>query len=1571
MTIDLSDFNDEELRKLAVALEALDKKDVKNTEKPQNDDELHAWILNNLGINVTRKATCPEHDAPFDVIADLFFGREDSALVIGSRGSGKTYIASLWIYLSCHFNPHIEAATVGAIEIQAKRAYSYLKDFINKKGDEKIADSLISETKWAHGAKAEILTGSKSCHPANEPILTTKGYKPISELDPQKDQLASFNKPYLTWGNIPGKIVKGETSRYPGVTYHKNIGKYQAQVNSEEGRVHIGFFDTEEEAWEQVVKYHDENPKIVFPFKIDSWDYDGPLYVIKTENSVTKVTPNHELLLKLTKESRDKWVVYLMKKGEYWRIGKTSVSRLSKRANEEDCEGLWALSVHDTEKDCIASEIILQTKYQLPPVCFDNKTVHDAVKDISSVGARRLLAERNMYENLPLIQRKGTSRKLFDNQWIKTIAANIVPFSGLFEVPTTTEKFENLGGREEAVNLVAYVDVEDYSGKVYGIEIEPFHLYVANGQVVSNSVNGPHPQRVHRDEIELMDIDVYEEALPLDEPVLTPTGWVENGNLKVGDLVIGRDGKPTKIIKINDFDDEKEIFEIVFKDGRKVRCTDNHIWQVRRSKSEFGWFLTKTKKLREYLEQRPQAKFYVPHVEPVEFEPQEQVIHPYIMGVLLGDGCFTRGQVEIATNGETKETIEKFIPDTIKIVDYDKDHIGLVGTEKNVNPYRREISALNLKGTNSKTKFIPDKYLFGSVDQRVYLLQGLMDSDGHVKDNGACSFSTVSERLAKDFMQLVFSLGGTARLGTREYGGKNWTKLNIVSFSLPQDIKPFRIERKLNRYKGTGRAIDQSIESIRPVGSSKVRCIVLDDDEQLYVTTDYIVTHNSLMMESSKKTPDGEFIKAQTLVTSTRKTSDGLMQKIIDECEEAKREGRKPPFRIYNICIKDVIEQVPNCREAYPDLPEEEKCQCHLVQNGEWDDGRPRLFSDVCGGILANAQGYKPITDAHTIFLKSSKHKWEAQQENKRPYVEDITFPEFSRERHGIREFELDPANGPIYCSIDFGGCYDEDTEVLTKRGWLKFKDTTPEDEFASLNPETELVEYQKPRSYIEKQHFGHMERYKNKDIDLLVTPNHKMFVAPVSGDPTGKWELIRSDQTPKSSRMSKTSNGLKDSNRYVPDDRFSPEEWAAFMGIWLAEGHTHLGKTPNGNERKTGVIGITHYTEDNLNYIKQILESKGIKTRKSSTGQLLFNDKKIFSMLREFGGACDKYIPAYIKEWDKDLLLLFLDWYDRGDGDGRRIYTCSKQMADDLQEIAMYAGYAANISVRPPKESSIRGRKIRGNHPQYVVSINKTQVKPRIHNKPHEKETKTIVSKEEWAGRKVYCVELPKYHTLYVRRNGKAVWCGNSNPHAVEWIQVLDYEIEVIGYNGQPKRLKEGTRVLFDELYVAEIGNKKLADLIVEKEMMYRRLNQGFKVAGRFADPQAKAARLDFRDHRPPLVCSWPAVTRDREEHVKRMRDILVDNLFVVDVERCEMFCEEIEVWHQRNKKFDHAVDATLYNVSNIYALEVSNDRKSFETPAHMSKNHTYGPTPFGDDSIPVARKSPLRSARSLNKWD
>ena len=127
---------------------------------PQDDDELHAWIKEEMGIDIPRVSVCADHDAPFEFLADLYFERVDAALGVANRGGAKTFMVALLHWLNSNFKPGCESCTFGAVEQQSYRAYAHLKNWIYDKDGNKIPEvisSLMSKTEMTNGSSIEVL----------------------------------------------------------------------------------------------------------------------------------------------------------------------------------------------------------------------------------------------------------------------------------------------------------------------------------------------------------------------------------------------------------------------------------------------------------------------------------------------------------------------------------------------------------------------------------------------------------------------------------------------------------------------------------------------------------------------------------------------------------------------------------------------------------------------------------------------------------------------------------------------------------------------------------------------------------------------------------------------------------------------------------------------------------------------------------------------------------------------------------------------------------------------------------------------------------------------------------------------------------------------------------------------------------------------------------------------------------------------------------------------------------------------------------------------------------------------
>ncbi|MFH0837121.1 MAG: LAGLIDADG family homing endonuclease [Candidatus Aenigmatarchaeota archaeon] len=370
--------------------------------------------------------------------------------------------------------------------------------------------------------------------------------------------------------------------------------------------------------------------------------------------------------------------------------------------------------------------------------------------------------------------------------------------------------------------------------------------------------------------------------------------------------------------------------------------------------------------------------------------------------------------------------------------------------------------------------------------------------------------------------------------------------------------------------------------------------------------------------------------------------------------------------------------------------------------------------------------------------------------------------------------------------------CYDEETEVLTDNGWKKFIDVTYTDKICTLNANDNNIEFQQPTKIHKYKHKGKMYRLKTKRIDLLVTPNHRLFVTTCDfRNPKpfflkeaehlfGKSKCFKKDGIWKGDERDHFSLPfvkMKHGSRYYKGLRkkqtksISMKEWLKFFGFWIAEGWTSEGKNGDYN------ICISNTNEKLIDEMTQILESFGYTTFYSrKTHTLRVRDYQLFSYLRQFGKCYDKFVPSDIKALSKNHLQILLDYYIKGDGHiygrggkGLSATTTSIKLRDDLLEIALKIGMSAYYKLHKTKGTPFNSPYQKKIYKQrndswviYFIRHNKHAIVPSSMKKYNHT--------EKWIDfdDNVFCVTVPN-HVIYVRRNGIPVWCGNSDP-AMNW---------------------------------------------------------------------------------------------------------------------------------------------------------------------------------------------------------
>jgi len=356
-------------------------------------------------------------------------------------------------------------------------------------------------------------------------------------------------------------------------------------------------------------------------------------------------------------------------------------------------------------------------------------------------------------------------------------------------------------------------------------------------------------------------------AQPVYSKIATPQGWKTFGDIKIGDLVFGLDGKTQKVTGVFP-QSENETYRVHFNDGFHVDCNLEHLWIVRdqnRRRRGKGWT---NKTLKELLEQgieyksnpkrvaygaKPILKWELPSISPVEYQNKHFIIHPYIMGCLLGDGCMTGKTPCISIPDhqmEIKNRIESLLPDNLKVYinrhpDCPQYYITQTGTTK-ANPFQKEIKRLGIN-VHSKDKFVPIEYLQASVEQRKELLMGLMDTDGSARRN-RITYHTMSSGLVDGISELVQSLGGLVRV--REYDrGEKGLEYQV---SIKSDFFPFTLTDKLNQcWKRKRKFTSRYISKVEKVGKHEHVCISVSNKDCIYLTNHYVPTHNTIQSIST------------------------------------------------------------------------------------------------------------------------------------------------------------------------------------------------------------------------------------------------------------------------------------------------------------------------------------------------------------------------------------------------------------------------------------------------------------------------------------------------------------------------------------------------------------------------------------------------------------------------------------------------------------------------------------------------------------------------------------------------
>lgn len=367
-------------------------------------------------------------------------------------------------------------------------------------------------------------------------------------------------------------------------------------------------------------------------------------------------------------------------------------------------------------------------------------------------------------------------------------------------------------------------------------------------------------------------------AIPNYTMIPAPDGYRKVGDIRPGDYLFGQDGKPTKVVAIHPQPSQKEVWKVTFADGRVAECCGEHLWEYRyEAHRGYGYrvediqtIYERSLKLKNGLKNSNGHgyRFHIRMNQPVEYPGREYYLSPYAMGALLGDGSFRYNDRNKSLEFSSADAE---IPTLIANSLGDKYYVRK-NSEKNYSwTFRHEENPSHplwveellkdypgLWNAKSEDKYIPEEYLYGSINQRMCLLQGLMDTDGSIDEKGRTSFTTISSRLRDNFIELCHSLGFCATYSVDVRDQYTTNECYNIHIQAPKNMKTqfFRLERKYlaaEQYNQSDKREEHKdhlaiINIEKTTQLADMTCFTVDNDNHLFLMNDYIVTHNTRSM---------------------------------------------------------------------------------------------------------------------------------------------------------------------------------------------------------------------------------------------------------------------------------------------------------------------------------------------------------------------------------------------------------------------------------------------------------------------------------------------------------------------------------------------------------------------------------------------------------------------------------------------------------------------------------------------------------------------------------------------------
>jgi len=443
------------------------------------------------------------------------------------------------------------------------------------------------------------------------------------------------------------------------------------------------------------------------------------------------------------------------------------------------------------------------------------------------------------------------------------------------------------------------------------------------------------------------------------------------------------------------------------------------------------------------------------------------------------------------------------------------------------------------------------------------------------------------------------------------------------------------------------------------------------------------------------------------------------------------------------------------------------------------------------------------------IIMSGIMQKANALNKNGRVYPRAILEREVEKYLASVRD---NTAGG----ELDHPDCQDFMSMILTSQGWKSWRDVTDNEVVATLNVETNEIEYQKIEKRIDQHYKGEMFHFTGKNIDQMVTPNHRFLIEDRNGKRfyktaaelyeyrDNKWKLPKKGDWIGEEMEFFTIPGMDMSNRkshdyfikeQEQDIKVKAEDWFEFMGWWLAEGHVTGSEGYDYEAARNYSVSIHQVKngpKEEIRALQERLPFRKSVYEKNGKASFRFTDLRLHEYLKPLGNSHNKYIPEELKKASPRLLKIMFDAFMKGDGrnvkqgpngqwEKQSVFSTSKQLIYDLQEVLVKIGGCGNISEWQPKDRVINEWKEVVNEVDNgdgTLSLVRTEVMiPRtikaensvlqynlnISSTEFIYLDKRMMKIEKVAyNDRVYCVRV-KNGNFYTMRNGKAHWTGNS----------------------------------------------------------------------------------------------------------------------------------------------------------------------------------------------------------------